>query len=69
MASASFNLFDKTILDPVDMETTYAGGEIGTFLPQMDFQNEASAELKFDASSLLQSLKEKTDRLLRYKIT
>ncbi|KAL4237361.1 Cancer susceptibility candidate 5 [Mactra antiquata] len=60
MGPTSFNLFDKTTLEPVDMETTYAGGE---FFTDMNFQSEPSVELTFDASSLLRSLKGKSDSL------
>ncbi|XP_045161177.2 uncharacterized protein LOC123526196 isoform X2 [Mercenaria mercenaria] len=71
MSSESFNLFDinKTVLETVDMDTTQAGGNIDTFFPPMDFQNEPSMELKFDTMSFLQSLQGKpSDRLKTMQI-
>lgn len=59
MSAESVNLIDveKTVFDSVDMDTTDVLG--GNVLPQMDFQPEPSVELKFDASSFLQSLRSK----------
>lgn len=65
LSAESFNIFEanKTTLEVVDMETTAVLVE-EDMTSQIDHDSELSKELKFDASSLLQSMKcRPSDRL------
>ena len=64
MSSDSLNmskLFDvnRTVLGPVDMDTTDVVGSEEIEFPGMDFGQEFSTEIKFDSASFLSNLRGK----------
>ena len=64
MSSDSLNmskLFDvnRTVLGPVDMDTTDVVGNDDIEFPAMEFGQEYSTEIKFDAASFLSNLRGK----------